>query len=77
MNRPIRATRHPLQLYPAVAKDGTTGVQQNSFYYKITETWNSLSTDVVQADSLNSFKNKLDESWKNHPEKYKIVYDDN
>ena len=77
VNRPIRATRHPLQLYPAVAKDGITGVQQNSFYYKITETWNSLSTDVVQADSLNSFKNKLDESWKNHPEKYKIVYDDN
>ena len=77
VDRPIRtSTRHPLQLYPAIAKDGQTGVQQNSFYYRITESWNNLSKDVVEADSLNSFKNKLDESWKNNPKKFEIVSDE-
>ena len=77
VSRPIRAsTRHPLQLYSQIPKDGTTGVQKNSFYYRISEMWNSLSTDVVMADTLNKFKNRLDILWKDNPRKYKIVFDD-
>ena len=78
VNRPIRTTtRHPLQLYPAIAKDGVTGVQTNSFYYRIVDTWNNLGNDVVIAESLNSFKNRLDNSWKDNPKKFEIVFDDN
>ena len=39
VNRQIRvSTRHPLQLYPTVPKDGRTGVQANSFYFRMTNT---------------------------------------
>ena len=35
------------------------------FSCRITNTWNSLPDNVVSAASLNSFKNRLDNYWKN------------
>ena len=61
IERSIRgSTRHPLQLYPNVARDGDRGLQSNSFYYRISTRWNNLPTEVVTAESLNSFKNRFD-----------------
>ena len=49
-------------------KDGTRGGggggQSNSFYYRIANTWNNLPKYVVAAPSINIFKNKLDDHWK-------------
>ena len=67
VERGIRAsTRHPLQLYPNIAKDGAHGLQSNSFYYRTTARWNKLPTEVVTAETLNSFKNRFDKYIERH-----------
>ena len=78
VNRQIRvSTRHPLQLYPTVPKDDRTGVA-NSFYFRVTNTWNNLPTDVVTADTLNSFKNRFDSYISNEKSamKYETILDE-
>ena len=71
-NRPIRSAtgRHPFQLYKPLAKDGARGVQNNSFYYRIADTWNKLPEEVVLAGTLNTFKNRLDQHWSDDPLKW-------
>ena len=51
-------------------KDGTRAVQSNSFYYRVANTWNNLPKYVVTAPSINIFKNKLDDHWKELPIKF-------
>ena len=70
--RPIRAStgRHSFQLYKPLASDGINGCQANSFYYRITDLWNRLPGEVVSAQTLNTFKNRLDSHWKHDPLKY-------
>ena len=41
-----------------------------SFSNRVIDTWNALSDDVVTAPSINSFKNRLNKQWKNHPLKF-------
>ena len=64
-NRPSRT--HDFQLHTLLPKDGTRGVQSNSFYYRVANTWNNLPKDVFTAPSINIFKNKLDDHWKELP----------
>ena len=59
--------RHNFQLERNFAKDGLRGVQHNSFYFRTIKTWNELPKAVVDSETLNTFKNRLDEHWKNHP----------
>ena len=40
-------------------------IRKHSFTIRIVDSWNSLPYDVVNAPSLNSFKNRLDKSWSN------------
>ena len=55
------ATRgHDLKLFK---KDCTTSIRLNYFSNRIINKWNCLSSDVVHAVSVNSFKNKLDSRW--------------
>lgn len=42
-------------------------IRKNSFFYRIINNWNDLPPSVVQADSINSFKNRLDKHWRHHP----------
>ena len=59
-----RCTRaHNLQLLKRVPKDGVRGLQANPFYFSHARRWNNLPRDVVNAPSLNSFKNQLDGHW--------------
>ena len=44
--------------------------RKNYFTFRIINTWNSLPADVVNAPSINAFKNRLDNLWLNHPAKY-------
>ena len=66
--RPSRA--HDFQLHPHKAKDGQRGIQSNSFYYRITQTWNNLPKKVVDAPNIDTFKNRLDKLWENEPRKF-------
>jgi hypothetical protein len=68
--RPVRNNNHPMQLYQRRSGDGERGIQTNSFYYRITDVWNSLPTSVVQSETIDAFKEKLDEAWMAHPRKY-------
>jgi len=41
-----------------------TKARQNFFSYRVVNMWNSLSEEVVNAPSVNSFKNRLDRHWR-------------
>ena len=64
-NRPGR--KHDYQLVRKAFKDGMRGLQTNFFYFQTIKTWNELPKEIAYAKSINSFKNKLDEVWKDLP----------
>ena len=41
-----------------------TRIRQNTFSHRVINVWNSLPEEVVSADSINSFKNRLNTFWK-------------
>jgi hypothetical protein len=45
-------------------------VRSNFFTQRVAPIWNALTENVVSAPTINSFKNRLDELWKNNPSKY-------
>ena len=67
-SRPSR--KHDYQLLEPVSNDGIRGVQANSFYFRVPKIWNNLPSDVVDAKTLDTFKNRLDKLFDNHPIKY-------
>ena len=42
----------------------------NSFRHRVVNNWNSLPENVVNSPSLNSFKSRLNNTWKNHEFKF-------
>ena len=64
-NRPSRS--HDFQIQPIRPKDGERGIHNNSFYCRIVDTWNRLPKAVVDAPTIDTFKNRLDKSWKDSP----------
>ena len=65
--------KHQFELQRKFPKDGTRGVQSNSFYYRVETMWNNLPSEVVNAENINIFKNRLDDHWKDHPLRYDIT----
>ena len=61
---------HNHQIQPIIPKDGERGVHKNSFYCRVVDTWNNLPKDVVSAPTMDTFKNRLDEHWKDLPLKF-------
>ena len=57
---------HSLKIFTQRAKK-----KKNAFPLRVAEPWNSLPNSVVQARSINSFKNKLDKFWSTQA----IIYD--
>ena len=49
----------------------TSRSRNNAFSVRVVNTWNSLPASITTANSLNSFKNKLDYYWKNEA----LLYD--
>ena len=39
-------------------------VRKSYFKCRVTEQWNNLPESIVEAPSINAFKNRLDEIWK-------------
>ena len=62
--------KHDFQIVSRKPKDGIRGIQSNSFYYRSPNIWNDLPRAVVNAKHVNSFKNQLDEFWKDTPIKF-------
>ena len=60
--RPNR--KHKFELQRNFGKDGTKGIQTNSFYFRSVKPWNDLSRDVVESPSVLVFKRRLAEAWK-------------
>ena len=50
-------------------KDGTRGIQANSFHFRVVLTWNDLPQNVVEAENIDIFKAWLYDAWMNHPTK--------
>ena len=72
--RPIPRTNrnHEYQLTWNRAKDGSHGIQNNSFYFRVAKTWNALPTKVVEAQNVNTFKARLDAIWSSRETKFTI-----
>ena len=67
--RSNQATRgHNLKLFHE--RTNRLEIRRNSFRIRIPSIWNDLPAAVVNAPSLNTFKNRLDKHWRNHPIKY-------
>lgn len=69
----MRPTRHnPISLIKPRAQ---TSNKQYSFSHRVVNLWNSLPAKVVISDSINSFKNNLEEEWRTKMWKYEMVYE--
>ena len=55
-----RTRGHNLKLYK---KKFTTNIYKNFFSNRIINSWNQLPQYVIEADNVNSFKNRLDNYW--------------
>ena len=69
--RPSR--QHKFQLHEVSSADGERGAQSNFLYQRISWTWNELPSSVVETEDINTFKNRLDEHWKDHPSKFDLT----
>ena len=56
-----------LKIYP---ERSNSSIRRNAFIQRSIPTWNSLPEAVVRAESLNTFKNRLDKFWENQALKY-------
>ena len=68
-NRPSR--NHQYQIQPIRPKDGERGLHSNSLYCRIPDVWKNLPKDVVDAPTMDTFKNRSDKHWKELP----LMYD--
>lgn len=47
-----------------------TALRSHAFRNRVVDNWNALPETVVTAPTLNTFKNRLDKHWYNHPNLY-------
>ena len=67
--------KHDFQLHLPKPNDGIRGIHSNSFYFRAAKLWNELPANVVNAENINTFKNRLDNAWKNDPFKFDHKHD--
>ena len=58
---------HTKKVYKTPA---TKTVRINTFSQRVIDNWNSLPQSVVDAPSINAFKNRLDKHWEDHHYNY-------
>ena len=64
-----RLRRHPLKL---VKGHHRLQLRGNSFAVRVVNSWNNLPEEVATADTINSFKTRLDKHWHGLPSIYNI-----
>jgi hypothetical protein len=67
MNTDNRTRGHTLKLTKPRARKG---MRSKCFTHRVIDLWNGLPQGVVDAESVNSFKDRLDRLWMDHPNKY-------
>ena len=66
-----QATRgHPCKQFK---KSSRLNLLANTFSNRVINTWNNLSANVVNAPSVNAFKNRLNKHWHGHPSKFEAT----
>ena len=68
-----RTRRKIYQIQRLRPGDGVRGAQSCSFYYLAPVAWNNLPASVVESDTINIFKNRLDNHWEDHPLRYNFL----
>ena len=71
-NRPSR--KHGYLLVYKAPKGGMRGLQANVFYFQMIKTWNELPKEIAPVKSVNSFKSKLNEVWKDLPIRAEAIH---
>ncbi len=61
---PIAQTRTRGHQYKIYKRPVRLNIRKYSFSQRIVANWNKLPDVVVNADSVNQFKNRLNEAWK-------------
>ena len=51
-----------------------TGARRQFFSTRVTADWNSLTTDTVTAENINSFKSKIEKEWSNQDLKFSYTF---
>jgi len=51
--------------YKLQKSSGYYNIRKYLFSSRVVNMWNSLPNDVVEADTINTFKNRLDKYWSN------------
>ena len=62
---------HELKMFQQRAK---RNLRKNTFSLRVASTWNGLPKEVVEAPSVDCFKNRLDKFWRNKEMLYRGVY---
>ena len=68
-----RARRKMYQIHCLRPGDDVRVAQSCSFYYLAPISWNNLPASVVESDTINTFKNRLDNHWEDHPLRYNFL----
>ncbi|KAJ8318029.1 hypothetical protein KUTeg_003120, partial [Tegillarca granosa] len=55
----------------AIPNEQVTHLKGTSFSNRVSDTWNSLPSSVIDAPSLNAFKSRLNTHWINNPIKWR------
>ena len=71
LNHREGARGHSLKLFKPRS---CSKLKLNRFSHRVVNTWNSLPEEVVSADSINSFKNRLNNFWKDDPGKFDPLF---
>ena len=54
-------------------QSSNTELRRNRFSIRVVDSWNNLTHEIVNAPSVNSFKNKLNSFCKHHPSKFESI----
>ena len=68
-----RTKRKMYQIQRLRHGDGVRGAQSCSFYCLAPVAWNNLLASVVESDTINTFKNRLDNQWEDHSLRYDFL----
>ena len=68
-----RSRRKMYQIQRLRPGDGVRGAQSCSFYYLAPVAWNNLPVSVMESNTINTFKNRLDKHWDGHSLRYDFL----
>ena len=65
---------HPQSSFHMIIDQGNTVRHISAFFYCTMDDWNCLPLSVMLSNSVNYFKSRLNDAWKEHPLKFDADY---